>query len=265
MYLKYEGADFKVGLRRGSLERHLIKQSIKKRFGKWLGKPYVLDGYLKFAYQLLSHSPNSTIVDIGANIGTTVLPLAVKFPSAKFYAIEPHPLPAARFIENCERNRLRNISLLVAAIGVESKMTQIYTCPTNGGGHRLAGFSGRKDIEQYPSFGPIQVQTKPLCDVFNQFNIGHCTLLKVDTEGYEVEVLKSLKNLLKPDSVHYIIAELGPEGLRQAGHTGWDLISLLQENGYVCRILGTDTIIEHEKQLPSIPDFSVLDILFSPA
>ena len=105
MYLKYEGADFKVGLRSGSMERHLIKQSIKKRIGKLIGKPYQLDSYLKFASKLLSRSPDGIIVDIGANIGTTVLPLAIKFSSAKFYAIEPHPVPAARFIENCERNR----------------------------------------------------------------------------------------------------------------------------------------------------------------
>lgn len=265
MYLKYEGADFKVGLRRGSIERHLMKQSIKKRIGKWIGKPYRMDPYLKFASEILSSSQEGIIVDIGANVGTTVLPLAVKFPSAKFYAIEPHPVPAARFIENCEHNRVNNVTLLTAAIGPETKLAQIYTCPTNSGGHRLTGFKGRRDVERLLSFGPIEIPMQPLDEVFNEFGIKHCTLLKVDTEGYEVFVLQSLKDKLIPGIINHIVAELGPEGLRQAGFSSWDLISMMLSRGYVCRILGTDHWIEQEGQIPALPDFSVLDVIFSPS
>ncbi|NGX59972.1 MAG: hypothetical protein KR126chlam3_01132 [Chlamydiae bacterium] len=81
MYLQYEGADFRVSFK-WSIERHLIKQAIKKKIGKWIGKPYQLDPYLDFAAKLLLHSKTAVIVDIGSNIGTTVLPLAVKFSSA---------------------------------------------------------------------------------------------------------------------------------------------------------------------------------------
>lgn len=262
MYLKYEGADFKVGLNR-SLERHLIKQAIKKKVGKWIGKPYQSDSYLNFATQLLSNSPSSIVVDVGANIGTTVLPLAVKFPSAKFYAIEPHPVPAARFIKNCERNQVNNVSLLSTAIGLGEKMAQIYTCPTNSGGHRLTGFSGRKDVEQFPTFGPIAVPMKPLSHIFDEFGISCCNLLKIDTEGYEVFVLESLGAKLQPDAIQYVVAELGPEGLRQAGKSAWDLVSLMLKAGYTCRVLGSDKIIECEKQVPILPDFTVVDLIFS--
>ena len=262
MYLKYEGADFKLGWSE-SIERHLIKQAIKKKVGKWIGKPYQPDSYLNFATKLLAHLPSSIIVDVGANIGTTVLPLAVKFPSAKFYAVEPHPVPAAKFIRNCTRNQVNNVSLLTAAIGLEGKTAQIYTHPTNSGGHRLTGFSGRKDVEQFPIFGPIAVPMKPLSDVFDDFGISRCNLLKIDTEGYEVFVLESLNDKLQPNTIQHVIAELGPEGLRQAGKSAWDLVSLMLERGYVCRVLGSNKTIDCEKEVPILPDFTVVDLVFS--
>lgn len=260
MYLKYEEAYFKIGWQ-GSIDRWLIKQSIKKRIGKFLGKPYQLDTYLKFASQHLSHS--SIVVDVGSNIGTTVLPLAVKFPNAKFFAIEPHPIPAAKFINNCERNHVKNVSLVSTAIGLGSKMAQIYTCPTNSGGHRLTGFRGRKDIVSSTTFGPIKVPMKSLHDLFNDFEIEHCDLLKIDTEGYEIFVLESLKENLHPEIIPYVVAEMGPEGLRNAGKSPWELVSLMLKKGYICRILGTERVIENEEDVPLLPDFTVIDLLFS--
>ncbi|NGX59971.1 MAG: hypothetical protein KR126chlam3_01131 [Chlamydiae bacterium] len=151
------------------------------------------------------------------------------------------------------------------AIGLGEKTAQIHTCPTNSGGHRLTGFDGREDIERIPTFGPIYVPMKPLSDLFNEFTIEKCDLLKIDTEGYEVFVLESLKNQLNPDKIKHIIVELGPEGLRSAGKSGWELILLMLKRGYICKILGTDESIECEKQVPHLPDFSVIDLVFSPS
>lgn len=262
MYVSYEDAVFKIGIQ-GTLERNLVKQAVKKRIGRLIGKPYIADPYLKFAHQLLSDTPYSVIIDVGANIGTTVLPLAVKFPASKFYAIEPHPIPAARLIQNCEKNGVKNVSVLSTAIGLGTKMAQIYTCPTNSGGHRLTGFEGRKDLAHFPTFGPIAVPIKPLSHIFQEFEINVCDLLKIDTEGYEVFVLESLESYLHPSKIKYVIAELGLEGLRHAGKSAWDMVSLMLEKGYVCRVLGSDNLIQKEKDLPMLPDFCVTDLVFT--
>jgi FkbM family methyltransferase len=264
LYLKYEGAEFKIGLN-SSLERHLVKQAIKKKIGKMIGKPYQEDIYLQIAAKILSETPEGIVVDVGSNIGTTILPLAVKFSFVKFFAIEPHPIPAVRLIRNCERNSVNNVNLLSVAVGLEEKMAQIYTCPTNSGGHRLTGFNGRADLGKQPPFGPINVPIKSLFDIFNEFAIKRCDLLKIDTEGYEVFVMESLKTKLQPNIIKHVIAEFGPEGLRQTGKSGWDLISIMLKQGYVCKILGTEEKIEHEKQVPKLADFSVVDLIFSPA
>ncbi len=257
MLVNYEGAEFKVGWS-SSIERHLIKQAVKKKLGRWIGKPSQPDAYLEWSRSLLTKKPFSIVVDVGANIGTTVLPLAVEYPTTKFFAIEPHPLPASSLIQNCQNNHVQNVSLLSAAIGLE-KTAQIHTCPTNSGGHRLTGFQGRKDIEKCAIFGPINVPMRTLSDVFTDFSIKHCDILKIDTEGYEFFVLESLGNFC-PD---YVIAEYGPEGLRQAGKSGWEVIALMLKKGYRCAVLGSNISIDCEKEIPSVPDFTVIDLLFS--
>ncbi len=263
MLVKYEDVKFKVGFE-ASIERHLIKQAIKKVIGRWIGKPYKSDFYLEYAAQLLSTVKAPVVVDVGANIGTTVLPLAVKFPKAKFYAIEPHPLPASRFIKNCELNQINNVTLISTAIGSDDKLAQIYSCPNNSGGHRLTGFKGREDIEKLAkaSFEPIIVPVKSLNSILSNFEIEHCDLLKIDTEGYEFFVLESLGDRLHPNSIKYIITEYGPEALRKIGKSGWDLVSLALKKGYKCKVLGTDKMIETEQDIPIMPDFTVIDFLF---
>lgn len=264
MHLKYEGAIFHINLQ-SSIERSLIKKAVKRRIGNWIGKPYRTDAYLQFARDNLALIEAPIVIDVGANIGTTVLPLAIQFPKAHFYAAEPHPLPSSRFLENCRSNQVQNVKLITAAIGMSNKMAQIHTCPTNSGGHRLTGFQGRKEIEAIPQFGSILVPLKPLTALFQECNIQHCDILKIDTEGYEVSVLNSLQDHLRPDIVTYVIAEFGPEGLRRAGVTGWDLVEPLLKRGYQCKILGTDHPITSEKDIPILPDFSVTDFIFSPA
>ena len=263
MLVKYEGAKFKVGFE-ASIELHLMKQAVKKIIGKYIGKSYQTDYYLEYAKKLLSTINSPVIVDVGANIGTTVLPLAVKFPKAKFYAVEPHPLPASRFIKNCELNRVNNVTLISSAIGSDNNLAQIYSCPNNSGGHRLTGFKGREDVEKLSkvSFEPIIVPVKSLNSIFCNFEIDHCDLLKIDTEGYEFFVLESLGEKLNPNSIKCIITEYGLEGLRKIGKTGWDLVSLVLKKGYKCKVLGSDKTIETEQDIPVISDFSPIDFLF---
>lgn len=261
MYVYYENAKFHIQ-RDSSIERTLFKQAIKKRIGRFLGKPYQQDPYLTLAYTLLKSIKSPTVVDVGTNIGTTVLPLAVKFPEAQFYAVEPHPIPASRFIQNCALNEVNQVQLVSTAIASKEHFATIHTCPTNSGGHRLTGFEGRKDLLPSSGIGSIQVPTKPLNTLFREWKIPRCDLLKIDTEGYEFFVLESLEESLDPEVISCAIVEFGPEGLRQTGKSGWDLVSLMLGKGYDCRILGTNQPIRKKEDLPYVPDFSVIDFVF---
>lgn len=76
----------------------------------------------------------------------------------------------------------------------------------------MTGFVGRKEIEEAEVFGPIFVPIKTLKDIFSELEIQRCDLLKIDTEGYEVSVLKSLEDVLCPETIPYVVAEVGQRG-----------------------------------------------------
>ncbi len=262
MIVNYENAKFKVS-HKHSIEFHLIKQAIKKKIGRWIGKPFIKDGYIDIVENLIDFKKSATILDVGCNIGTTVLPLAIRHPNAKFFAFEPHPIPGSRFIKNCELNDIDNVSFFSCAIGEDKNLAKIYTCPNNSGGHRLTGFEGRKDLEKCKkTFGPISIPVICLNEIFSEFDIKYCDLLKIDTEGYEFSVLKSLSQYLKPNLFGYIIAEMGPESFRAANTSGWEMISFMIKNGFKCKVLGSTKEIKSQKDVPVLKDCTVTDLLF---
>ena len=84
-------------------------------------------------------------------------------------------------------------------------------------------------------------------------------------EGSEVSVLRSLGSLLSPSKFPIIVAEYGPEGLRVAGVTGWDLVKLMKDAGYRCTDLHSNAAIINEEDVPLIADYWTTDFLFRPS
>jgi FkbM family methyltransferase len=206
-------------------------------------------------------------VDVGANIGIFCLPLAASLPNAKVIAVEPHPVACAALLRNVRSNELGNVTVVSAAITDSPGLVRLFNCPTNSGGHRLSGFSGRRDLEGREVYSVV-VPGITLAQLFAECSVNHCDILKIDTEGHEVSVLKSLGDALTPfrngRGIQAVIAEFGPEGLRAAGSNGDELISLMDGHGFKCEVIQTGQAISAPEDLPSLKDFEVADLLFAP-
>lgn len=255
MKVSYEDVSYFVNVG-SSMERHLIKLAIKKKFFR----RYHQDSYLALAFKKLSTFDSPTVVDVGANIGTTLLPLAKQFPKGRFYAVEPYPPAASRLMQNCKANGIHNVKIVSVAIDASEGICQLFTCPTNSGGHRISGFEGR--IEGKHLAGSFHIPTLSLEALFNYFHLSVCDLLKIDVEGHECHVLDSLGNYFNPQTIKTIVAECGPEGLRAVGKTEWDLAYMGLAQGYGCHLLDSGKEILHKEDLPAIPDFTVKDFVF---
>lgn len=260
--IRYENAKFEISIS-DPYQRGFIRRSVKRKIAQTRLISYRSDPYLTLCNQLFSTQDSGLIIDVGANVGFTAIPIASRFPKMQVIAVEPHPIASGQLMKNIRLNTLSNIHIVSAAIGSDRPLTEISSCPTNSGGNRLSGFEGRADLLGY-SDESASVSTVSLEYVLEYFSENsECSLLKIDTEGYELHVLRSLGDKLSPTHIKNIVAEYGPEGLRSAGSSGAEIVELMMATGYNCKILQTGNEIDDPTDLPHLPDFGVLDLVFS--
>ncbi len=151
--------------------------------------------------QLLPSIEIDQIIDVGVAHGTRFL--LDRFPHATYYFVEPSP----RYHPYIQKNLCSMYKGKLFPVAAGSSKGQMKLL----GAGLSAGFL-RKNQEQEASFGnsttpPIVevVTLDELCSV-NNISIGSKSLLKIDTEGFELEVLKGAHGLL--DKVKYVILEL---------------------------------------------------------
>lgn len=267
MRIRYNGVTLQVNFT-DSYHRSLMKSSVKRLLnrigvrGENIFWKTETDAF-KVSGDIISNEKNPIIVDIGCNIGAFSLPIAKKFPNAKVFAVDAHPIAGAGYVYNMWQNKLENIIFISAAIAPKSNdLIEIFSCSTNSGGHRVTGYAGREDLYNNLLKRHIYVPSIRLDEI--KLFTDKITLLKVDVEGYEYQVLSSLGDLLNTNYVHAVIAEYGPEGMRAAGHSGADLLALMDKVGYYCIDLSSNKTIATSTDIPELPDFSATDFLFLP-
>lgn len=143
--------------------------------------------------------PDSTAVDIGANVGIHSLVMGVLCGNeGKVYSFEPSKAIFRRLLENVQYNRLDNIIPINKAIGNEK------------------GGIGFDDHSQNANIGTSHVNRSLTTHVpISTLDIeipetNKISLLKIDVEGFEIDVLKGAANIL---SNHHpvIVLEFNPQ------------------------------------------------------
>jgi FkbM family methyltransferase len=165
------------------------------------------------------NSNSLVIVDVGINRGQSTALFLKWFPNAKIYGFEPLPsvfVVAERKLAN--RAHLFNLGVSSKS-GVrtfwESKLdeTSTFNQPNlESKYHKMKSkvllCSTRK------MYKALIVNTVTLNDFSFKEKIGKIDLLKVDTEGHELEVLKGATTLLKQQQIELIQIERHETGLR---------------------------------------------------
>jgi FkbM family methyltransferase len=175
--------------------------------------PHGRDEALSFFRDYLK--PGDRVVDVGANIGDTVLAASVQVGAAgRVTGLEPHPRTFRFLQENVALNRAGNVDVINVAAGA-----------TPG----LAQFSDdRRDDMNRIDGGTLQVPVKRLDDIVG--NDGPIALLKVDVEGYEKFVFEGAPEVLARTScVQFEVSSLH---FPRFGYTTRDLLTLLRDAGF---------------------------------
>jgi len=129
-----------------------------------------------------------SMIDVGAHIGGYTIPLHRKL--AKIIAIEPWPTTYKMLQLNKEINNALNVITLNVALG-KPEDRNITLCL---GYSRSATSSSI--LTKYSESYCRNVETLTLDEIIN--NYGSIDLIKIDVEGYELEVIKGISRNLYP-------------------------------------------------------------------
>ncbi len=165
----------------------------------------------------------ATFVDVGANIGYySVIASRLVGEQGQVFSFEPEAKNFSLLAENCRVHALDNCCLINAGLAASQGEAQIHLSSDNFGDHQIydAGLSRSQQTIQLVSGDSFFDQQKPKIDRMD--------VLKIDTQGAEMQVMSGLKQTLKnslPDL--NMIIEFWPFGLRQSGADAHDLLDFL--------------------------------------
>ena len=153
---------------------------------------------------------HGTVVDIGAHIGLFSLFASRTIQAKRILSVEPDPSNFELLSKNLTLNHVENATLVMGAIAGESGKRWIHTSQSNTGGHSFYSRSGSSRL----------VEARSLSELFRSSGISECSLLKMDCEGAEMEILENtpdeLLSKVSAISLEYHLDAYPQERLKQS-------------------------------------------------
>lgn len=126
-------------------------------------------------------------VDVGANIGQHSL--YASYLCGHVYSFEPIKRLYDQFSGSVFKNDILNITPYNYALGNEKKDLPIYSNEANMGGSSILVRDNKNFLQN--------VKILRLDDVYEQMGITRADMMKIDVEGYELEVLLGARSFIK--------------------------------------------------------------------
>jgi FkbM family methyltransferase len=153
-------------------------------------------------------SPGDVCVDVGAHIGYyTLLASRLVGASGHVYAFEPSPVNYRALRANLELNGVDNVTAYEVAVGREERTAVLNEGPgTNTGRATLRA----PVVERDAGRPQVTVEVRPLTGQIPAEDLERVRVVKIDAEGSEVEVLRSLAPILDLGLPLAVFLELTP-------------------------------------------------------
>jgi FkbM family methyltransferase len=189
--------------------------STDKYFQDWISKSGRLDHDQYVLGKIKFFLGDSDILDIGANIGThTIFYLSNKLPGSKVYAFEPNPISFKCLSYNCPE-AIR----IPMGVSTRPEIFNLNQNIENPGAVYLSNLNNQ-DAIAVPSIA------------LDSFLFENISFIKIDVEGFEVNVLKGALNTIVNNKPNLWV-EITPPYLRRAGSSLTELLDLMRDINYV--------------------------------
>lgn len=148
------------------------------------------------------------VIDIGAHIGLFTLFASQFCKNGKIYCFEPVKENYDLLLSNVALNNLSNVSTFNVAVTDKTSTVRIFLNKDE---------SGHSMFTQ--DFNSIEVESTTLKNIFDENNIVTCDFIKMDCEGAEYDIIRSLPQeyftKIKKMIIEYHIADKKPELLKE--------------------------------------------------
>jgi FkbM family methyltransferase len=138
---------------------------------------------------------NKGFVDVGVNVGQTLMKLRSVSSETKYIGFEPNPMCVNYVSQLVKVNNFNNISII--PVGVSDKieigvLNFFYTSSTDSSASMVSEFRPEQKIERKEYIPLFDLKT-----IMDTVALDAISVLKVDVEGAELEVLTSFYSLIK--------------------------------------------------------------------
>lgn len=186
-------------------------------------------------------------IDIGANIGQHSM--FCSYFCKQVYSFEPVKKLFDQFNESIAKNEIHNITSYNYALGDADGEIPMYSNGSSMATSSIVSTTGKHFIQN--------VEVVKLDDVYKKLGIDGASLVKVDVEGYEFNVLKGAENFLKKYKPKIVI-EFSPYFYRRTDPSiSQKIIDFLTGLGY--ELYDLDDVNSVRRQINNLEDISNKD------
>ncbi len=156
---------------------------------------------LAFDLKRLITNADATIFDVGANVGETAIGLATQFPTSTIIAFEP-VLATFELLRNNTKG-LKNVHVHPVALGSVTEQAEMHLYPGTVNNTLVAPDAPGSELCKE------LVQVQRLDHFCLKEKIQAIDFLKIDTEGFDLEVIRGADQILREKRIKLVLAELG--------------------------------------------------------
>lgn len=179
---------------------------------------------LNYFFNLIDKNKKFNIIDIGANVGLYSL-YAKHLPNSHFYSYEPFKFTYDLLNDNIKLNNITNVQTYNFGISDKKGKNILNVCLSQDGLNTMGANPLR-----FNDINPIEVEIDTLDNIFYNNNI-NVDFIKIDTEGYEYNILKGGEKTIKKYKP-IIQLEFNETNMRQCNIKPEQLLNYINELGY---------------------------------
>jgi FkbM family methyltransferase len=176
-----------------------------------------------------------TILDVGANVGQSSIYFSSSFPDAHIIALEPVQSTYEILVNAV--SPLKAVKALKLALGEKNEMTEILI-KENSLWNSLATHDQKSGVKE-------KVEVVTLDELVHREKIEKISILKIDVEGFELEVLRGGQNTFNRGMVDFVYCEVGMNKEDQSHTYFGEVKEQLEELGFRFMSLYGASLIGH--------------------